>query len=115
MSLFKFIFTIILYSFVVCFNRGFSVAFFTQMEKTVEIDENLKFLRELEMFSRNMSSSHLFDGADKSKVLAGARDGDQFGSPLEQLGLFIKDDYMDEYEDSEQILNEEGEEGEILS
>ncbi|KAG8385361.1 hypothetical protein BUALT_Bualt03G0035100 [Buddleja alternifolia] len=65
-----------------------------KMEKTVEIDQNLDILKDLEM-------------------LCCSPTGEGFGpgSPLERLGLYMKDDYLEEDEDA--VLS--GEEGEIIS
>lgn len=72
-----------------------------QMEKTVEIDENVDILKDLEMICGG-SLSDLLDGMGCENI--------HHGNPLQQLGLYIKDDYLEEDEDA--ILN--GEEGEIL-
>ncbi|KAK1369842.1 hypothetical protein POM88_036353 [Heracleum sosnowskyi] len=68
-----------------------------KMEKTVEIEDNMKVLKELEM------------------VLFKARQGNRFGNIMEQIGLFLKNDYMD-YEDEEdgQFL-QDWEEGQICN
>uniref|UniRef100_A0A5B7AEQ2 Putative transcription factor GTE9 isoform X3 n=1 Tax=Davidia involucrata TaxID=16924 RepID=A0A5B7AEQ2_DAVIN len=84
-----------------------------KMEKTVEIDNNLKFLKDLEMLSRCSLSDHLLNGEDGSEVVLGRIGGGHFRNPLERLGLFMKDDHMGD-EDEEAILNGDGEEGEIF-
>ncbi|KAK1382214.1 hypothetical protein POM88_019949 [Heracleum sosnowskyi] len=68
-----------------------------QMEKTAEIEDNMKVLKELEM------------------VLFKAGQGARFGNIMEQIGLFLKNDYMD-YEDEEdgQFL-QDWEEGQICN
>ncbi|KAK1368863.1 Transcription factor GTE12 [Heracleum sosnowskyi] len=68
-----------------------------KMEKTVEIEDNMKVLKELEM------------------VLFKARQGDRFGNIMQQIGLFLKNDDMD-YEDEEdgQFL-QDWEEGQICN
>ncbi|CAA2999558.1 Hypothetical predicted protein [Olea europaea subsp. europaea] len=63
------------------------------MGKTVDIDENRNIMEEFEAIIGGFSSGNL-------------------RNPLEQIGLYIKDDYMEEDEE-EAIL--QGEEGEILS
>ncbi|KAK6124132.1 hypothetical protein DH2020_042105 [Rehmannia glutinosa] len=65
-----------------------------KMEKTVEIYENVYILKDLEMLCYG------------SRV-----EGVHRGNPLERLGLYLKDDYLEEDEDA--ILDLE--EGEILS
>lgn len=62
------------------------------MTKTVDIDENREIMEELEAIMGAISSGNL-------------------KNPLEQLGLHIKDDYIED--DEEAVL--QGEEGEILS
>ncbi|KAA8519580.1 hypothetical protein F0562_013796 [Nyssa sinensis] len=84
-----------------------------KMEKTVEIYDNLKFLKDLEMLSGCSLSYHLLNGKDSSKVLPGVIESGHFRNPLERLGLFIKDDYTGD-DDEEAILNGGGEEGEIF-
>lgn len=74
-----------------------------QMEKTVEIGDNLNILEEFDMFSRTMPSNHLVDGSDKTLLLFEASEVGRLGNILEKLGLFMKDDYM-EYEDEEGLL-----------
>ena len=67
------------------------------MEKTVEIEDNMKVLRELEM------------------VLFEASQGDRFGNIMERIGLSIKNDYMD-YEDEEDgLFLPDWEEGQICN
>ncbi|KAK1368621.1 transcription factor GTE11-like [Heracleum sosnowskyi] len=68
-----------------------------KMEKTAEIEDNMKVLKELEM------------------VLFKAGQGARFGNIMEQIGLFLKNDYMD-YEDEEdgQFL-QDWEEGQICN
>ncbi|KAL1834057.1 transcription factor GTE9 [Daucus carota subsp. sativus] len=68
-----------------------------KMEKTVEIEDNMKVLRELEM------------------VLFEASQGDRFGNIMERIGLSIKNDYMD-YEDEEDgLFSPDWEEGQICN
>lgn len=75
------------------------------MGRTVEIDENVDILKDLEMLCCG-SPSDLLDGEgyDVFRVF-------HHGNPLEQLGLYIKADHLEEDEDA--IWD--GEEGEILS
>lgn len=68
------------------------------MEKTVQIDENAGILKDLEKLCCSSPS----DGVGCGGVPP--------GNPLERLGLYFKDDCLEE--DEEAILN--GEEGEIL-
>lgn len=42
------------------------------MEKTADIEDSVKVLEELDMFSRSMPSNYLFNGSDKFEVLLGA-------------------------------------------
>lgn len=68
-----------------------------KMEKTVEIEDNMNVLKELEM------------------VLFKARQGDRFGNIMERIGLFLKTDYMD-YEDEEDgLFLQDWEEGQICN
>ncbi|KAI3409406.1 uncharacterized protein J3R85_019345 [Psidium guajava] len=84
-----------------------------KMEKTVDFEENLKILKELEMLSGcSGSSPRLTDGDDGSEVVSGVFDGAHYRNPLERLGLFMKDEFLED-DDDEKILI--GEEGEILS
>ncbi|XP_030547310.1 transcription factor GTE12 isoform X2 [Rhodamnia argentea] len=84
-----------------------------KMEKTVDFEENLKILKELEMLSGcSGSSPHLADVDDGSEVVSGVFDGAYYRNPLERLGLFMKDEFLED-DDDEKILI--GEEGEILT
>ncbi|KAK7247223.1 hypothetical protein RIF29_42100 [Crotalaria pallida] len=79
-----------------------------KLERTVEIENNLEILKELEMLSGcKMSYQATKYG---HRVVMEALDKSWVGSPLERLGLFIKDEYVTDYED-EEVLNvwEEGE------
>ncbi|KAF8018908.1 hypothetical protein BT93_H3719 [Corymbia citriodora subsp. variegata] len=85
-----------------------------KMEKTVDFEENLEILKELEMLSGCSSSSpRLGDVDDGSEVLSGVFDGAYYRNPLERLGLFMKDEFLEDDDDDEKILIRE--EGEILS
>lgn len=79
-----------------------------QMERTVVIGENLEIFKELEMLSGCSLSPRLPESDDGSEVVSGSFEG----NPLQQLGLFMKDDYLDCDDEEEMVLN--GEEGEIL-
>lgn len=81
-----------------------------QMERTVELEDNMKVLRELERLSQCSSSEFsLAFGVRIGKQIAGVR------SPLELIGLYIKEEYMnDKEEGEEQVLNGDTEEGEII-
>ncbi|GMI82268.1 hypothetical protein like AT5G46550 [Hibiscus trionum] len=86
-----------------------------KMEKTAEIEQNLEILRELEMLSGcSLSNNQLLDLKNESEKASGASYEGVCGNPLQQLGLFIKAEYSED-EDDNAILNEDGEEGEILS
>lgn len=76
---------------------------FVQMEKTVEFDENQKFLKDLEMLSCSLND-HSMDSEDGSEVVMGP----YFGNPLERLGLFMKNDYIGDEDEEEAILNGDG-------
>lgn len=85
-----------------------------KMEKTVEIDENVEILKDLEIL--RWSSEDGFEAA------VGMMESGQYGNPLERLGLFIKQDYImgDEEEDDDMEMKipsggGDGEEGEICS
>ncbi|XVF40237.1 hypothetical protein PTKIN_Ptkin01aG0095900 [Pterospermum kingtungense] len=89
-----------------------------KMEKTAEIEQNLEILKELEMLSGCCLWSNQLDGrkTGSEKVIGTCGGVDvSRGNPLHQLGLFIKDEYLEDYDDDEEaVLNEDGEEGEIL-
>ncbi|KAL4280524.1 hypothetical protein GQ457_03G036070 [Hibiscus cannabinus] len=86
-----------------------------KMEKTAEIEQNLEILKELEMLSGcSLSNNQLHDLKNESEKASGASYEGIRGNPLQQLGLFIKTEYSED-EDDDAILNEDGEEGEILS
>lgn len=75
---------------------------FVQMEKTVEINENSRFLEDLEML-RTAPAEQLPSSVDETSP-DHSQDGlgsFKFGgsNPLEQLGLYMKED--DEEEDAE--------------
>ncbi|KAL5577084.1 hypothetical protein UlMin_018783 [Ulmus minor] len=80
-----------------------------KMEKTASWPD-AEDVEEIEMFCRHFQASHLV----KSNCNARASMRACIRSPLEQLGLFLKDDYL-EVEDEEAFLNGDGEEGEILA
>ena len=80
------------------------------MERTVEFDDNVQIVKDLEKLSGCVLTYQYFHHRDSRRVSLGAFN---FGNPLERLGLFIKDDFW-VYEDENAILNEDGEEGEIL-
>ncbi|KAJ4970925.1 hypothetical protein NE237_004024 [Protea cynaroides] len=73
-----------------------------KMEKTVDINENQEILKDLEMFFGYSQTNQL-----NNEALGGRN-----GNVLERLGLFMKDDYMEE---EEAVLNGDVEEGEIVS
>lgn len=93
-----------------------------KMEKTVEIDETSRFLEDLEML-RTVGPEQLPSSADETSPEHQSQDGlgsFKFGgsNPLEQLGLFMKVDEIEEEEECEppssvpQAVNDV-EEGEI--
>lgn len=75
-----------------------------QMEKTVEINENSRILRDLEML-RAVPGEHLPSSADETSPEHSqeALCGFQFGgsNPLEQLGLFRRDEEEDDDADAD--------------
>ncbi|KAJ6301906.1 hypothetical protein OIU77_016086 [Salix suchowensis] len=81
-----------------------------KVEKTTGIEQNLDTLKELEMLCGCSISLNFHFGSGKMQVVKGEI-GACIGSPLERLGLFIKEDIEDVDED---FLGEDGEEGEIL-
>ncbi|KAE8656160.1 bidirectional sugar transporter SWEET2a-like isoform X1 [Hibiscus syriacus] len=84
-----------------------------EMEKTAEIEQNLEILKELEMLSGcSLSNNQSHDLKKDSEKVSGASYEGILGNPLQQLGLFIKAEYS---EDEDAFLNEDGEDGEILS
>ncbi|KAI4298196.1 hypothetical protein L6164_031784 [Bauhinia variegata] len=85
-----------------------------QMERTVEIEHNLEILKELEMLSGCKLSYQVLSRKNGSKKAAmKAFNKSQNESPLERLGLFIKDEYVAD-EDEEAMISG-WEEGEIFS
>ncbi|KAE8700564.1 bidirectional sugar transporter SWEET2a-like isoform X1 [Hibiscus syriacus] len=86
-----------------------------KMEETAEIEQNLEILKELEkLIGCSLFNNQLHDLKTESEKLCGASYEGIRGNPLQQLGLFIKAEYSED-EDDDTILNEDGEEGEILS
>lgn len=83
------------------------------MEKTVEIGDNLEILKELEILTGGSLSVHVPESDDGSEVLSGGFDGSPCKNALEQLGLFIKDDFLED--DDEETVSNVGEDGEIIS
>ncbi|KAE8732699.1 bidirectional sugar transporter SWEET2a-like isoform X1 [Hibiscus syriacus] len=87
-----------------------------KMEKTAEIEQNLEILKELEMLSGcSLSNNQSHDLKKDSEKVSGALYEGIIGNPLQQLGLFIKAEYSEDEDDEDAFLNEDGEEGEILS
>ncbi|XP_022740396.1 transcription factor GTE8 [Durio zibethinus] len=89
-----------------------------KMEKTVEINENSRFLEDLEML-RAAPAEHLPSSVDETSP-DHSQDGlgsFKFGSsnPLEQLGLYMKDDEEEEEGEPPSVPNpvNDAEEGEI--
>ncbi|MQL84685.1 hypothetical protein Taro_017196 [Colocasia esculenta] len=88
-----------------------------KMEKTVDIDENREILKELEILGYAEPNQHV-DLPDDMVVdfMDGFESQGAFGNPLEQLGLFIKRDDLDEEGEDDWIAASGGgaaEEGEI--
>lgn len=73
------------------------------MVRTVEFDNNVQIVKDLEKLSGCDLNYWYFHGRN-ARVSLGAF---SFGNPLERLGLYIKDDFL--------VDEEEKEEGEILS
>lgn len=96
-----------------------NINLFTQMEKTVEINENSRFLEDLEML-RTAPPEHLPSSVDETSPDQ-SHDGlgsFKFGgsNPLEQLGLFMKQDDEEEEGEPSNVPNppiNDVEEGEI--
>ncbi|XP_057434090.1 transcription factor GTE10-like isoform X2 [Lotus japonicus] len=82
-----------------------------EMKRTVEIEHNLEIVKELETLSGCTLSYKALGGRNDYKVALETLDKLQFENPLEQLGLFIKDELADE---DEEVINGTVEEGEIL-
>lgn len=89
------------------------------MEKTVEINENSRFLEDLEMLSGGVPPEQLPSSVDETSP---DHSQDGFGSfkfggsnPLEQLGLYMKVDEEEEEGEPPSIPNvtDDVEEGEI--
>ncbi|MCD7460155.1 hypothetical protein HAX54_042964 [Datura stramonium] len=77
-----------------------------KMERTVEFEDNLKILRDLEKLCKCCSEAENFTGnGDGFSIILG-------DNPLKRLGLCIKEDYLNDDEDA--ILNGDWEDGEIL-
>ncbi|XP_070051551.1 transcription factor GTE12 isoform X1 [Nicotiana tomentosiformis] len=76
-----------------------------QMERTVDFEDNLKILRDLEKLCKCCSDAENLTGnGDGFTIILG-------DNPLERLGLCIKEDYLNDDED--EILNGDWEDGEI--
>ncbi|GLT52555.1 hypothetical protein SLA2020_258890 [Shorea laevis] len=89
-----------------------------KIQKTVEFEQNLETLKELEILSGcSLSSYRLYHRDGSHQMVRGAFKGSGIGNPLQlqDLGLFIKDDYQYLDEDEAVNLDEDGEEGEIIS
>lgn len=99
------------------------------MEKTVEIDETSRFLKDLEMLRTTDPEQLLPSCLDEISPEHDSQDGlgsFKFGSsnPLEQLGLYMKRDEHEDEEETElelvnmvsnghEVVNNDVEEGEI--
>ncbi|GKU94310.1 hypothetical protein SLEP1_g7825 [Rubroshorea leprosula] len=86
-----------------------------KVEKTVEFEQNLEILKELEMLSGcSLSTYCLYHKGRSHQTVSGALEGTGIGNPLQLVGLSIKDEYLDDEDEEEATMNEDGEEGEIL-
>ncbi|XP_050944518.1 transcription factor GTE12 isoform X2 [Cucumis melo] len=79
-----------------------------KIERTVDLDQNLEILKELE----RLCGGFLFIQHHRAMVTR-SLDDCQLENPLERLGLFIKDEFLDD--DEETIYSVNGKEGEIFS
>ncbi|XP_058201089.1 transcription factor GTE11-like isoform X3 [Rhododendron vialii] len=85
-----------------------------KIERTVEINNNQEILKDLEMLSGLSLSNNWLACELGAESVVGPIEGFGFGSPLERLGLFMKDEFiLDEDEDA--IFHGDGEEGEVFS
>ncbi|XP_043808230.1 transcription factor GTE12 isoform X5 [Manihot esculenta] len=82
-----------------------------KMEKTVYFEQDLEILKELEMLSGGSLSYHFRIDSKCSQVSNGEMEGSYLRSPLERLGLFMKNDIWDE---DDKLQNGDEEEGEIF-
>lgn len=78
----------------------------------MELGENLQILKELEILSGGSLSVYVPESDDGSEVLSGGFDVSLGKNALEQLGLFMKDECMEE--DDEETVCHGGEDGEII-
>lgn len=84
------------------------------MEKSVEINENSRFLNDLELLKTEEQLTSVREGDDGDGMVGVLGFGGS--NPLEQLGLFMKHDDEDEDEDDTPAFpdpSNEMEEGEI--
>ncbi|KAL0542713.1 hypothetical protein IC582_017787 [Cucumis melo] len=79
-----------------------------KIERTVDLDQNLEILKELE----RLCGGFLFIQHHRAMVTR-SLDDCQLENPLERLGLFIKDEFLDD--DEETIYSVNGKEGGIFS
>lgn len=66
-----------------------------KIERTVDLDQNLEILKELE----KLSGGFLFVQHRRAMVKRSSDDG-QLENPLQRLGLFIKDEFLDDDEET---------------
>ncbi|KAL2341074.1 hypothetical protein Fmac_009014 [Flemingia macrophylla] len=85
-----------------------------KMKRTVDIEHNMEIIKELESLSGCTLSYKSVGGRNCYKVALETLDKPKFENPLEQLGLFIKEEYTKD-EDEELLLNGGWEEGEIFN
>ncbi|KGN49348.1 transcription factor GTE12 isoform X2 [Cucumis sativus] len=79
-----------------------------KIERTVDLDQNLEILKELE----KLCGGFLFIQHHRAMVKR-SLDDCQLENPLERLGLFIKDEFLDD--DEETIYSVNGKEREVFS
>lgn len=84
-----------------------------KMKRTVDIEHNMEIIRELERLSGCTLSYKAVGGRNGYKVALDTLDKPKFESPLERLGLFIKEEYT--ADEDEELLNGGWEEGEIFN
>ncbi|GAB4827105.1 hypothetical protein Ancab_033992 [Ancistrocladus abbreviatus] len=84
-----------------------------KMEKSVDIDDNFYMLREIQILIGDCIQTCFSHGYRQSNVACNQFKNGKVRSPLEQLGLFIKEEYMED--DNEEALSEADlEDGELL-
>ncbi|GAB4831533.1 hypothetical protein Ancab_005545 [Ancistrocladus abbreviatus] len=84
-----------------------------KMEKSVDINDNFDILRDIQMLIGDCIQTCFSHGYRQSSAAWNQFKGGRVTSPLEQLGLFIKQEYMVD-DDEEAFLEADLEEGELL-